>query len=273
MRVIWNGTLAIGRLGVPVGLAVAQKRADVHFRTLHAPCGTPVSQRQRCPACDQDVEPGETVRGWEAAPGQFVLVPDYELDQLAPDTDRTIRVEHVVPEQKVPVVFRDRTYWLTPAPDRVNRRPYWLLAQALHEEEAAAIARFTLWGRENLGLVRPDPSSVGLALDTLYLADDVREPVETRELAREHHDVDQGDLRLARRLVRAMRARAFQPHTQLTSGWRENVQQLLEAKIHGRHWAPADRPAPVAPVVDLERALRESLQDANARRRPAAHRG
>lgn len=271
MRTIWNGTLAVGRLGIPVGLAVAQKRADVAFRTLHEPCGTPVTQRQRCPSCDEDVEPGQTVRGWEAAPGQFLVVDDAELAALAPETDRTIRVEHVVPIHQVDVVYRDRGYWLTPAPDRVNRRPYWLLAQALADEQAAAIARFTLWGRENLALVRADTDGPVLALDTLYQADDVRQPVETRELARQHHEIDPGDLRLTRRLVRAMRTR-FQPDSQLTGQYRENVQALLEAKIDGRAWAPSDRPAPVAPVVDLERALRESLQDANARRRPATHR-
>ena len=39
MRTIWNGSINFGLVNIPIGLAVAQQRKDVSFRTLHRECG------------------------------------------------------------------------------------------------------------------------------------------------------------------------------------------------------------------------------------------
>ena len=74
MRPIWKGSLSFGLVTIPVGLAVAQQRQDVSFRTLHRECGTPIKQKRYCPVHDRDVTPDELVKGWEFTKGQFVIV-------------------------------------------------------------------------------------------------------------------------------------------------------------------------------------------------------
>ena len=76
MRTIWNGSLNFGLVNIPIGLAVAQQRKDVAFRTLHRECGTPIKQKRYCPLHERDVEADELVKGWEFAKNQFVLVEE-----------------------------------------------------------------------------------------------------------------------------------------------------------------------------------------------------
>ena len=83
MRTIWNGSITFGLVTIPIGLAVAQQRKDVAFRTLHRECGTPIKQKRWCPMHERDVEADELVKGWEFAKGQFVIVEDADLEAIA----------------------------------------------------------------------------------------------------------------------------------------------------------------------------------------------
>src|SRR3972149_12125342 len=76
MRTIWNGSLSSGLVTIPVGLAVAQQRYDVAFRSLHRECGTPIKQKRWCPVHEREVEADELVKGWEFTKGQYVVVEE-----------------------------------------------------------------------------------------------------------------------------------------------------------------------------------------------------
>ncbi len=83
MRTIWNGSINIGLVNIPIGLAVAQQRKDVAFRTLHRECGTPIKQKRWCPKHEREVEADELVKGWEFTKGQYVIVEDSDLEAVA----------------------------------------------------------------------------------------------------------------------------------------------------------------------------------------------
>lgn len=254
MRSIWNGSLSFGLVTIPVGLAVAQQRQDVSFRTLHRECGTPIKQKRYCPLHERDVEGDELVKGWEIAKGQFVLVEDSDLESVALTRSRSIELLRFVDLSEVDPVYFDRAYYLAPADDEVARRPYVLLLEALRKTGMAAVGRFVLWNRENLCLVRA--SDGALVLETLYFAEDVRSAEEIREGV-SGVEVKNDELAVAQQLVESL-AGSFVPED-FVNEHRAQIRALLEAKRDGEEIVVAEEAAEPAPVIDIMGALKESL--------------
>jgi DNA end-binding protein Ku len=269
MRTTWNGSISFGLVNIPVGLAPATKPAarqsDISFRTLHRECGTPIKQKRWCPVHEREVEPDELVKGWEVSKGEFVMVEDAELEAITQhDNSRSIEITRFVEAGEVDPIYFDRTYFLMPASASAARRPYVLLLRAMNETGMAAIGRFVLAGKEKLCLIRPKGDA--LALETLFVAEDVFSQAEIEE-AVDEADVKTPELDLARQVIESMVA-GFDPG-ELTSEYRSLLRELLEAKLDGREVA---KPEPVVetPVVDLMEALKRSVAEAQSRKPGAA---
>jgi DNA end-binding protein Ku len=258
MRTIWNGSLSFGLVTIPVGLAPATtpkaRSSDVSFRTLHRECKTPIKQKRWCPTHEREVSNDEIVKGWEVSKGQFVIVEEADLEAIAQhDTSRSIDISRFVPLEQVDPLFFDRTYFLAPATASAQRRPYVLLLEAMRESGMAAIGRMVIRGNENFCLIRPKGEA--LVLETLFLADDVRSQAEIDEAVGET-EVNEPELELARQLIDGL-VGEFEPEA-LHSEYRDNLRQLLEAKLKGEEIAEPE-PVPEAPVVDLMEALKKSV--------------
>jgi DNA end-binding protein Ku len=270
MRISWNGSISFGLVNIPVGLAAATKpvarASDVSFRMLHRECRTPIKQKRWCPVHDREVGPDEIVKGWEVAKGEFVLVEEADLEAIAEaDTSKSIEITSFVPLEEVDPVYYDRTYYLVPSTTAAQRRPYVLLLRAMQETGTAGVGRFVRTGQEHVCLIRPKGEA--LALETLFLAEDVSSQTEIED-AVEDVEVKDPELDLARQVIASM-AMDFEP-AELRSEYRGNLRAMLEAKLAGEEVA---RPEPVVetPVVDLMEALRRSVADAKERK-PAAGR-
>jgi DNA end-binding protein Ku len=269
MRTIWNGSISFGLVSIPVGLALATKPAarqsDVSFRMLHRECRTPIKQKRWCPTHDREVGPDEIVKGWEVAKGEFVIVEDADLEAIEQQDDsRSIEINRFVPLGSVDPIYFDRTYYLSPSSTVAQRRPYVLLLEAMKETEMGAIGRFVLRGQEHFCLIRPRGEA--LALETLFLAEDVRSQAEIEE-AVEDTQVKDAELELARQVIGSLES-DFDPGD-LESGYRRDLRAMLEAKLAGEE---ITRPEPVeedAPVVDLMEALRQSVADVSKKKAPA----
>jgi DNA end-binding protein Ku len=278
MRTTWNGSISFGLVNIPVGLAPATassaRQSDVQFKLLHRTCLTPIKQKRWCPFHDVELSAGEIVRGWEAAKGQYVPVEDAELEALESyDTSRAIEIKQFVPAGEVDPIYFDRTYYLVPAATEAQRRPYALLIEALRDSGVVGLGSFVLAGKEKLCLIRPKGHA--LALETLFLAEDVRSQEEIDEPV-EATGVKKEELALAQQIIAGL-AGDFDPAS-LHSDYRAKLRELLEAKLDGVELAPPpEQEREVAPVVDLMEALRASVAAAQtepakkpARKRAAA---
>jgi DNA end-binding protein Ku len=265
MRTIWNGSISFGLVNIPVGLALATtpkaKQSDVSFRTLHRECRTPIRQKRWCPTHEREVGPDEIVKGWEVAKGEFVIVEDADLEAIQlQDDSRSIEITRFVPLDEVDPVYLDRTYYLAPASQANARRPYVLLLEAMKRAEMGAMGRFVLRGAEYFCLIRPKGDA--LALETLFLAEDVRSQAEIEEAVSETK-VQDAELELANQVMQSL-VGEFDPGD-LESEYRGNLRAMLEAKLTGQEIA---KPEPVAetPVVDLMEALKASVAAAQTRK-------
>jgi DNA end-binding protein Ku len=268
MRTIWNGSISFGLVNIPVGLALATaakaRSSDVSFRTLHRECQTPIRQKRWCPVHDREVGPDEIVKGWEVAKGEFVVVEDADIEAIQEaDDSRAIDISRFVPLDEVDPVFFDRTYYLAPASAPAARRPYVLLLEALKETGMAALGRFILRGNETFCLIRPRGDA--LALETLFVAEDVRSQAEIEEAVSETK-VKKPELDLARQVIDSLVAE-FDPD-ELQSTYRRDLRALLESKLDGQPIAKAEE-VPEAPVIDLMEALRASVEQASKAKKKA----
>ena len=269
MRTIWNGSISFGLVNIPVGLALATtpkaRQSDVSFRTLHRECGTPIRQKRWCPVHEQEVGADEIVKGWEVAKGEFVMVEDADLEALAQNDDsRAIDITRFVKLDEVDPVYLDRTYYLAPATAAAARRPYVLLLEAMKESGMGAMGRFVLRGAEHFCLIRPKGDA--LALETLFLAEDVRSQAEIDE-AVAGTDVKDAELELADQVMQSLVAE-FDP-SELESEYRSNLRAMLEAKLDGQEITKPE-PVPETPVVDLMEALKRSVAEAQQRTKAPA---
>jgi len=108
-------------------------------------------------------------------------------------------------------------------------------------------------GNENFVLIRPKGEA--LVLETLFLAEDVRSQAEIDE-AVEAVDVKDPELELARQLIDSL-VGEWEPES-LHSEYRQNLRQLLEAKLAGEE-ITVPEPVADAPVIDLMEALKKSV--------------
>jgi len=261
MRTIWNGSISFGLVNIPVGLALATKPAarqsDVSFRQLHRECMTPIKQKRWCEVHDREVERDEIVKGWEVTKGEFVAVEDADLEAIMEvDDSKAIVITRFVDASDVDPVYFDRTYYLAPAREAAAQRPYVLLLRAMQESGKAALGRFVRQGAEHLCLIRPKGDA--LALETIFLAEDVNSQAEIEEAVSDS-EVKEAELGLAQQVIDSL-VGEFDPQ-ELTSEYRQNLRQMLEAKLEGQEIVKPEQPEPEAPVVDLMDALRKSVAE------------
>ena len=266
MRTIWNGSISFGLVNIPVGMALATnpaaRQSDVSFRMLHRECGTPIKNKRWCPQHDREVSNDEIVKGWEVAKGQFVFVEDSDLEALeTADDSRTIAITRFVELEQVDPIYFDRTYFLAPADAVAQRRPYVLLLEAMKETNTAAVGKFVRQGAEHFCLIRPKGNA--LALETLFLAEDVRSQAEIEE-AVEEIDVKEAELELARQVIGSLAA-DFDPQ-ELVSDYRRDLKALLEAKLAGEEIKAPEPVEEKAPVIDLMEALKASVAEAQGKK-------
>jgi DNA end-binding protein Ku len=261
MRTIWNGSISFGLVNIPVGLALATKPAarqsDVSFRQLHRECMTPIKQKRWCEVHDREVDRDEIVKGWEVTKGEFVAVEDADLEAIMEvDDSKAIVITRFVDASEVDPVYFDRTYYLAPAREAAAQRPYVLLLRAMQESGKAALGRFVRQGAEHLCLIRPKGDA--LALETIFLAEDVNSQAEIEEAVADS-EVKDAELGLAQQVIDSL-VGEFDPQD-LTSEYRQNLRQMLEAKLEGQEIVRAEQPEPEAPVVDLMDALKKSVAE------------
>ena len=92
-RAIASGTISFGLVSIPVKLYTATSSKSVHFNMLHEKDKGRLKQQYVCSVCGDVVARDETVRGYEFAKSQYVVMTDQELEALEKKSDRSIEIE------------------------------------------------------------------------------------------------------------------------------------------------------------------------------------
>lgn len=251
MHAMWKGSISFGLVNVPVKMFAATENKDVTFRYLHKECRTPIRYVRTCPTCQREVEWHEIVKGYEAQPGQYVLFPEEELNQLAPSKDKTIQIMEFVHLREIDPIYFDKSYYLTA--EDTGKKAYILLRQALQETERIAVARMTIRSRQNLCIIRCYQDV--LLLETIFYPDEVRSTAWLPQMPAV--PIDEKELQLAKQLIEQL-SLPFDP-AKYSDDYRSRLLEAVEAKVQEEKLEQAGEPADNR-VVDLMKILQESLQ-------------
>jgi DNA end-binding protein Ku len=267
-RAVSSGTITFGLVSVPVKLYSGTQSKSLHFNMLHAADNARLKQQMVCSACEAVVGRDDTLRGYEYAKGQYVVLTAEEIKALDSNSDQSIEIEEFVPIDTVDPIHFDHAYLL--GADKGGAKAYRLLAQAMREAGKGAVARFSSRGKQQLVLVRE--SRGGLVMHTLYYADEVRdfEDIDRGEAAA----VKEGELGLAMQLIDQLAGAGFVAD-KYEDNYRRRALELIESKVAGAEIVALPGEPPRGQIIDLMEALKASLAEGGrgaeaTRRRPMA---
>jgi DNA end-binding protein Ku len=252
-RSMWKGAIQFGLVTIPVKMYLATESKGVSFNMLHADCHGRIQMKTYCPTDDVYIERSQTVRGYEIAPDQYVVVTDEDLESVPLKTVRAIEIEQFVPlaANAAATRFARQAYYLEPEP--VARKAFHLLKQILAEKGLRAVAKIVLKDREQLAIL--DPFASTLLLSTLYWPDEVR-PAADLAVGDEGVEFKPTEKAMAEQLVDAMTGE-FDASAH-RDRYREALLAIIEAKAAGAEIAEPVA-APTASLGDLMAALEASV--------------
>ncbi len=235
---------------------------------LHATDHARLRQQMVCELDGEVVPRSETVRGYEYAKGEYVVVSDEEIKAAAPHTEKQLEIVEFCKGGEIDPIWYESSYYLLP--EAAGRRPYALLQRAMEESGYVAVAKLAMHNRESIALVRagtvreaeeqdgkPEKGSRrGLILHTLYYHDEIR--LAEGFGASSDVAVSEAELRLAEQLIKGLAA-PFHP-AQFEDHYRKNLEEVIEAKLHGKTPARKEVAPKLAPVTDLMESLKRSLE-------------
>ena len=262
-RAIWTGTISFGLVSVPVALFSATEDHTIHFHQFERDTSDRIRNQRVNERTGKEVDFADIVKGTEVGDGEYVLVGPEELDSIAPGRSRSLEISDFVDLDEIDPIYFNRTYWLAPANDQ-GGQPYYLLLEAMRRTNRAAIGTFVMRGKQYLVAVRPDRDV--LAMETLFFADEVRDPAKELDSLPVRGKAKDKELQMATQLIESM-ADEWRPD-RYRDTYRDRVAKLIEDKHRGREIVTEAEPSPATEVSDLLDALRRSVDAASGRKSP-----
>jgi DNA end-binding protein Ku len=263
-RSIATATISFGLVSVPINIySSAESKASVSFNMLHKKCNGRLKQQYICPRDDNEVVTrDDTVKGYEFAKDQYVVLTPEELKALEEKATAAIDIIEFVPLTQVSREYVSKSYYL--GPDKGGDRAYRLLAAALKESGKAALGQYAARGQQHLVLLREQNGR--LVMEQLHYADELRP---TTEVPITEGEVADKELKLAMMLIDQTSTEAFEP-TKYKDTVRERVLETIQRKIAGQDITKdvvtgtgSDK------ILDLMEALKASLAKSEPAAQPA----
>ena len=255
-RPIWSGTISFGLVSVPVRMYTATASKELRFHFLDRRDLTPIGYDKVNKETGESVAPDDIIRGFEVEKGRYVEVTEDDVDRLDVELTHAIDICDFVSIDEIDPLFFRKGYYLLP--QEGAEKPYRLLLKALQETGRAAIAKVVIRNKQHLAAIR----AVGdtLVLETMYYADEVREPE-----AAPKPRVRDAEVEMAKTLIENLAA-AWDPE-RYHDRYRSELLDLLQKKAEGE---PLPEPAADegGEVVDLMEALRQSVAATSKKKAP-----
>jgi DNA end-binding protein Ku len=260
-RAIWKGSLAFGLVNIPIELFGAVRDHRPRFRLLHAKDESPVRYERVCESDGKPVAWEDLVKGYEYEKGQFVVLTRDDFKTAALEKTKTIDILDFVDPADVDERYFETPYYLLPG-GKGAERSYALLREAIRESGKIGIGKMIL--RDAQHLVSIEVIEDALVLTMMRFADELAD-LETFTFPASGA-IRKPELAMAQQLIDHLAAK-WDP-AKYTDEYRDNLLQLIQAKVKGRKPRLKERETPhEANVVDLMERLRASLAGKKAETR------
>jgi len=256
---MWKGAIQFGLVTIPIKLYTAtESDYAIRFNMLHETDLSRIQMKVWCPEDEKVISRSDTVKGYEYAPDQYVVITDEDLEKVPLKTVRSIEIEQFAPKDETTrthAQFTKQAYYIEP--DKIGRKAFYLMRQVLLDKELTAICKVVIRDREALAAL--DPFEDTMVLTTLHWPDEIRSTKEL-DLPAEDFDFKAAELKMAEQLVEAM-TDSFDP-TKYKDEYREALLQVIEAKVDGQEIAAPEPVEESTKIVDLMKLLEASVKQA-----------
>ena len=277
-RSIWTGSISFGLVNVPVKAFSATRDHTVHFNQLEKKSGARIRYKTVSDKSGREVDADDIELGYELSKGHYVTLDRDELDDLRPESTRTIDVGDFVALDEIDPVFYDHTYWLAPDGECAGKS-YRLLQAAMDDQQRVGIGSVVMRNKQYLAAIRPLDGA--LAMSTMRFADEVIARSDVEGLSLPRSKPSDKEMKLARQIVDSL-STDWDPK-RYHDTYTEELHDLLDRKAKGKEIVsePDADEDEGAKVLDLMAALQASVDSAKrgkggtrkrSAKRPAAKR-
>jgi DNA end-binding protein Ku len=246
-RAIWSGVISFGLVSVPVRMYTATESKELKFHFLDRRDMAPIGYDKVNKETGESVAADDIVRGFEVDKGRFVELTEEDIDRLDVELTHSIDICDFVSIDEIDPLYFRKAYYLLPQDGA--EKPYRLLLKALEETGRVAIAKVVIRNKQHLAAIRPVNDT--LVLETMYYADEVRQPEEAPK-----PQVRAPEVEMAKTLIENLAA-TWDPE-KYHDRYRTELLDLLEKKAE-REPLPEPKAEEGGEVVDLMEALRRSV--------------
>jgi DNA end-binding protein Ku len=250
----WKGYLKLSLVSCSVALYSATSTSQrVRFNIINKKTGNRVHNQVIDAETEEPVEQEDRVKGYQIEKGQYVLVEDEELDEVALESNHTIDIETFVPRSEVDEIYLDEDYYIAPN-DKVGYEAFAVIRDAMKKEDLVGIARVVLYRRERILMLAPRGN--GIMATALRYRSEVRDE--------EDYFSDVPDVKvpadmldLAVHILKSKKAH-FEPD-KFEDRYEDALTELIKAK-HAGKTIPKLEEAKPSNVVNLMDALKRSVK-------------
>jgi DNA end-binding protein Ku len=231
----------------------------IRFNQLHKEDNGAVGYEKKCKKCGKALTAEEIVKGYQFEPEQYVIVSPEDVEKIKLKSTKVIEIEGFIDASEVHPTLYESPYFAGPD-GLVAAKTYSLLTQALKASGKVGVGKVVLRDREEVVMIAPLEG--GLVLYKL------RNPHELRKMDNvpqiEQKEVKKDELKLSINLVESMTSTL--KDLDLTDRYRDALREMIEAKIAGKEVVSV--PEEEKPVVDIMAALRQSIEQTKAKKKP-----
>src|ERR1700760_1078743 len=238
----------------------ATSSQELRFHFLDRRDMSPIGYDKVNKETGESVPADEIIRGFEVDKGRYVEVTEEDIDRLDVELTHSIDICDFVSIDEIDPLYFRKGYYLLPADGA--EKPYRLLVKALEETGRVAIAKVVIRNKQHLSCLRPVDDT--LVLETMYYADEVRQPEEAPKPR-----VQPAEVEMAKTLIENLAAK-WDPE-RYHDRYRNELLELLQKKAEGEP-LPEPKVEEGGEVVDLMEALRQSVAATQKKKRKAAPR-
>ena len=263
-RPIWTGAITFGLVSVPVAMYSATHEHEVSFHQFEKDTSDRIRYRRVNERTGKEVEYDDIVKGADVGGGEYVMLDQEELDAVAPGRSRSLEIDRFVDLDDIDPIYYQKTYYLGPGGDD-TAKVYGLLRDAMTDANRAAIGTLVMRGKEYLAAIRPDGNL--LVLQTMFFADEVRDPKDEIEGLPRAGAAKKNELSMAQQLIDSM-AGPWRPKD-FRDTYADRVNELIKQKKVGKEVTVAEPAPEPTNVTDLFEVLKRSVENAQKRRSAA----
>ncbi|OWW02384.1 Ku protein [Rhizobium sp. R72] len=173
LRPYWRGYLKLSLVTCPVQMMPATSESEkVRFHTLNRQTQNRVVSHYVDSVTGKDVKEEDEVKGYQRGEGEYVILEDEELENVALESTKTIDISTFTPRDSIEWIWLDTPYYLSPN-DPVGQEAFSVIRDAMAAQNMVGISRLVISRRERAVML--EPRGKGIVLWTLRYGDEIRD--------------------------------------------------------------------------------------------------